>query len=197
MLKRCSCFRSSVSLDCESKRKREFNQEFVSFSVSPSIRDISVRIVHAGGRIELYQKAIPASELIQKYPGMCITLPHIFTFPHESVLSADDMLVPGNKYFIVRSSTVEKLKRRHKANRPADVDETILDSKETEDAGDNCSEESICAAKDFHVSKENWSNCFQEQCVEKKKQFVPPIQKTRMWKVDWEPSLNSIRELSP
>ncbi|CAI9785139.1 unnamed protein product [Fraxinus pennsylvanica] len=192
----CSCFRSCVSLDSESKRKRESDRENFSFSVSPSIRDISVRIVHAGGLIELYPNAIPASELIQKYPGMCITQPHIFTCPHESVLSADDMLVPGNKYFVVRSSTVEKLKRKYKANRPADTDEPIVDSKETEGVGENFSEYTICAAEDFHVPKDNWSNYFREKCAEKK-QFVPPIQKARMWKVDWEPSLNSIKELSP
>lgn len=186
----CSCFPSSVWLYCESKRGRESNWENFSFSVSPSIRDISVRIVHAGGRIELYRYAIPASELIQKYPGMCITHPHIFTCPREAVLSADDMLVPGNKYFVVRSSTVEKLKRRYKANRPAGIDEPIVYSKETVGIGES-------TAMDFHVPKDNWSILAREKCVEKKKQFVPPIQKARMWKVDWEPSLNSIKELSP
>ncbi|KAL2484504.1 Uncharacterized protein Adt_29260 [Abeliophyllum distichum] len=109
----CSCFRSRSVLDSESRRKEELKEETISFSIGSHLKNTTVRIVHAGGRIELYQNAIPASELIQRYPGMCIARPDIFKRPHESLLSADDMLLPGNKYIIIRSTTVAKLKRRH------------------------------------------------------------------------------------
>ncbi|CAA2986710.1 uncharacterized protein LOC111403382 [Olea europaea var. sylvestris] len=196
----CSCFRSHSVLDSESWRKEESKEETVSFS--SHIKNTSVRIVHAGGRIELYQNAIPASELIRRYPGMCIARPGIFKRPHESVLYADDILLPGNKYIIIRSTTVEKLKRRHSregnVNQQAGSDEPILDFKEIKDVGDNFSEESFRSARDFYISKDSWSNHFLKKHVKEKKPFVPPIQRPRMWKESsWEPNLTSIQELSP
>lgn len=189
-------------VDSESKREAELKEETVSFGVGSHIKNTAVRIVHAGGRTELYQNAIPASELIQRYPGMRIARPDIFKRPHESVLSADDMLMPGNKYIIIRSTTVEKLKRRNSregnVNQQAGSDEPILEFKEIKDIGDNYSEESFCTAKDFYISKDSWSNHFLKKRVKEKKPFVPPIQRPRMWKEsDWEPSLTSIQELSP
>ncbi|KAI3467585.1 hypothetical protein Pfo_024248 [Paulownia fortunei] len=196
----CSCFWSSSVLDNESKRKEELQEETISFSVSTQLKDIMVRIVHAGGRLEMYRNAIPASKLIQKYPGMCITRPDVFKRPHESLLSADDILLPGHKYFIIRSTTVEKLKHRHsrKGRINAGSDEPMLKSKEIEDVGDFCSEESICSARDFYFSKESRSNFILKKHVKEKRPFVPPIQRPRLWKeVEWEPSLTSIQELSP
>ncbi|KAI3452678.1 hypothetical protein Pfo_009342 [Paulownia fortunei] len=195
----CSCFSSSSVLDNESKRREELQDETISFSQSTQLKDILVRIVHAGGQIEIYQNAIPASKLIKKYPGMCIAKPNVFKRPHESLLSADDILLPGNKYFIIRSTTVEKLKRRHsrkgRINEPANSNEPILESKEFEDVGYNRSEESICSSRDFFVS-DNWS--ILRKHVKEKRQFVPPIQRPRMWKeTEWEPSLTSVQEVSP
>ncbi|KAK6160263.1 hypothetical protein DH2020_003644 [Rehmannia glutinosa] len=149
----CSCFRSSSVIHYESNRQ-QLQEETISLGVSTQLKDITVRIVHAGGRIEMYRNPIPVSKLIQKYPGMCIAWPHVFNCPYESLLSNDDILLPGHKYFIVRSTTVEKLKRRHsrkgRIKKPAGSDEPILKSKEIEDVGDICSEESICSAKDFY-----------------------------------------------
>lgn len=189
MLKRSwLCFKSSSVLDNASNARQDhpqITQETVSFSVSAQIKDVSVRIVHAGGRIEMYQTAVPAFKLMEKYPGTCVARPSVFKRPHESVVSADDLLLPGNKYFIIRSSTVEKLKRK---NEP----------KERDVGSDNNGEESVCSPGDFYVPKDNWS-VLRKHVMKEKKKFVPPIQRPpRVWReAEWEPSLTSIQEISP
>lgn len=140
----------------------------------------------------MFETALPAFKLIRRYPGMCIARPDVFRHPHEAVLSADDMLLPGNKYFVVRCTTVEKLKRRlsrkgRNNEGAAAGDGAALD--------DRSSEESVCD-EDYVVPRNGWS--ILRKHMKEKKKFVPPIQKPRMWhNCDWEPSLTSIKELSP
>lgn len=204
----CSCFKSTSVLDNEPRRKQDLQEETISFGMSSQLKDITVRIVHAGGRIEMYHKPISASKLIPKYPGMCIARPNVFKCPNESLLSADDILLPGNKYFIIRSTTVEKLKRRH--SRKGTINEhgggggyepPILKSEGIEDFGDDDTDDSISSAKDFFASNGSWlGGRVRKHGRERRKSrpFVPPIQKPRMWKeLEWEPSLTSIQELSP
>lgn len=190
----CSCFKPSPGVYKKPERKEELKEETVSFGMSSQLKDIMVRVVHAGGRIEMYRTAIPASKLIQKYPDMCITRPDVFKNPHESLLSANEILLPGHKYFLLKWSSIEKLKRRDSMSRRR-YSETA--AKEPVEDG-VCLEESICSAKEFFVSKESWSNFIPKKCVKEKKPFVPPIQRPRVWKEpEWEPSLTSIQELSP
>ncbi|KAL8037774.1 hypothetical protein ABFX02_11G059800 [Erythranthe guttata] len=190
----CSCFRSSSK-----RRKSEGQEEIISFGVSgANLRGKTVRIIHAGGRTEMYANAISASKLIEKYPGMCIARPNVFECVHESVLTGDDILLPGNKYFIVRCTTVEKLKRRQSRKRRTyagvNGEGVFKESNESED--DSIS---ISSARDFFVSKESWLNCrVTKQVRERKRAFVPPIQRPRLSKEpEWEPSLTSIQEISP
>ncbi|KAG4208488.1 hypothetical protein ERO13_A03G135305v2 [Gossypium hirsutum] len=114
MPKNCAAFCGLVrhgNQDSGSKKDARGSPMSVDFSQS---RDISVRIVHAGGQEELYQNAVPVSHLMNKYPGMCIARPEVFTNPDESLLWPEDSLLPGQKYYIIPSSTVEKLKYRHR-----------------------------------------------------------------------------------
>ncbi|XP_028754547.1 uncharacterized protein LOC114714015 [Neltuma alba] len=74
--------------------------------------DIFVRIVHGGGKQELYQDAILASKLMEKYPGMCVARPEVFKNPHQSVLWPEERLLPGKKYIIISFRDVGKLKRK-------------------------------------------------------------------------------------
>ncbi|KAK6116548.1 hypothetical protein DH2020_049654 [Rehmannia glutinosa] len=187
----CSCFSSSSVLDNSPDRRKDLQNETFSISVSTELKSIMVRIVHAGGRIEMYQNSIPASKLIQKYPGMCIARPSVFKSPHESLLSDDDILSPGNKYFVVRSTTVEKLKRKHSRRVRIDGPAGECDGAK----GDSFEESVVCSSRDFVVSKESWS-VLRKHGNEKRK-FVPPIQRPRLWKDEWEPSLTSIQEVSP
>ncbi|KAL1565619.1 beta-arabinofuranosyltransferase RAY1 isoform X1 [Salvia divinorum] len=188
-----SCFQSTASPAVHNtcKRKQEVREETTSHSrsVSRQMKDVMVRVVHAGGRVEMYHTRIRASELIRKYPDFCITTPQVFNCPQESVLTADDVLLPGQKYFLMRRTSVEKLKRRHSARGRA---------RGIEEAGDVSFEESTSSAQELFVSTERRADSASKKSVKEKRPFVPPIQKPKLWKEsDWEPSLDSIQELSP
>lgn len=74
--------------------------------------NIFVRIVHAGGKQELYEHEIFASMLMEKYPGMCVARPEVFKHPNQSVLWPEERLLPGHKYIIISFKHVGKIKRR-------------------------------------------------------------------------------------
>ncbi|ESW30394.1 hypothetical protein PHAVU_002G149900 [Phaseolus vulgaris] len=75
-------------------------------------KDPYVRIVHQGGQQETYHHAFPASELMIKYPGMCVARAQVFTAPHHSVLRPEEHLLLGHKYVTISCKNVEKLKRK-------------------------------------------------------------------------------------
>ncbi|KAI3433137.1 uncharacterized protein J3R85_007353 [Psidium guajava] len=175
----------------------EISLQFGDISLGSPMNDVSVRIIHAGGRIELYQDVIPASHVMEKYPGMCVALPEVFRKPHESILSPEEDLVPGRKYFIVPSTTAIKLKRKYQEKlkaKEAAAEETKLDMKTKVKPG----EEPISLAKDFYTSKDRWPRGSTRKRGIKKQPFVPPIPRARTLRLmTWEPSLSSIQEISP
>ncbi|CAL5396068.1 unnamed protein product [Camellia sinensis] len=202
MLKICAClFGLCKHSDEKSRRKNGFGDASMSMDLSVQLKDITVRIIHAGGREELYRTEISASKLMEKYPGMCVARPGVFKSPHESLLLAEEKLFPGQKYYIIPSTTVQKLKRKHsEKGKVKESDEgkaMMLDGQIVEDVGDNCSEVSLCST-DFHVSEEKPTGRLLRKHRKEKKPFVPPIQNSKMLKgMVWEPSLNSIQEVSP
>lgn len=230
------CFNLGNSRSREAKprtKQQVIKENSVSSLELSSLREITVRIVHAGGREELFQDVISASNVLERYPGMVVAKPGIFKHPNESVLAADDRLLPGQKYYIIPCSTVEKLKRRHsrrvarakraaaRAKRTAEGgdeqssgaakakrsgaaaesgEEPSLSVEEVTDVSAESEEDSFSSAKDYYFSREEWPELFLKRSKKKeeKKKFVPPIQMPRMWKeAGWEPSLNSIQEISP
>ncbi|CAL5189049.1 unnamed protein product [Lathyrus oleraceus] len=76
-------------------------------------KDSVVRTILKGGKQEVYKHAFPASKLMAKYPGMCVALPQVFKYPHQSLLLPEDHLLLGHKYIVISSKDVKKLKRRH------------------------------------------------------------------------------------
>uniref|UniRef100_A0A7N1A5T4 Uncharacterized protein n=1 Tax=Kalanchoe fedtschenkoi TaxID=63787 RepID=A0A7N1A5T4_KALFE len=48
-----------------------FNKSFLT-------KEFVVRVINAGGREELYSKALPASHLMRKHPGMFVGRPDVF-----------------------------------------------------------------------------------------------------------------------
>ncbi|KAK3041852.1 hypothetical protein RJ639_000368 [Escallonia herrerae] len=96
-----------------SRRRKALGDASMSLNLNIQLKDITVRVVHAGGREELYHNAIPASQLLKKYPGMCVARPEVFKNPNESILSPEEKLLPGHKYYIIPSTTVQKVKRKH------------------------------------------------------------------------------------
>lgn len=203
MLKR---FGQSLGLvreeDKDSIRKKEFGKVPITLDMTVQSRDVCVRIVHAGGREELYQNAVSTSQLMEKYPGMCVTRPEVFKNPLESFLLPEDKLLPGQKYYMIPSTTAQKLKQKHlkkfKVQGPAEGVVDKSDARITwEVRGDNM-DESVRSAKDFYVSGGSWSERPNKRGVRKKKAFVPPLPNTRMFHdYKWEPSLASVLELSP
>jgi hypothetical protein len=189
-----------ASNDSEPRRKKELGRASISLDTSLQLsRDISVRIVHAGGREELYQNAVPASQVMEKYPGMYVARSEVFKNPHESLLCPEEDLLPGQKYYIIPSTTAHKLKRRHPEKSKGE--EEKWDWNFTIDAGRESMEDSICYASDFYASKARWSRdsrCSPRKCVKGKRPFRPPLPKAKSCRgLGWEPSLTSVQELSP
>ncbi|PON64236.1 hypothetical protein PanWU01x14_125500 [Parasponia andersonii] len=170
-------------------------------SLSLKSKDMFVRIIHPGGREELYSSAVPAFHLLEKYPGKCVARPEVFKNPHESLVWPEEKLLPGQKYYIVPSSTVQKLKRKHPEKvkgRASDEDKEDMWDDKIMDQGEINFEESVFSAKEFYASNGRWSRNLLKRGIRKKKPFVPPLPKARSYKgPGWEPSLTSVQELSP
>ncbi|KAK4376921.1 hypothetical protein RND71_003217 [Anisodus tanguticus] len=132
---------------------------------------------HPGGKVDMYECAISAAQLLKNYPGRHVALPDFFDRPHESLLTADDILLRGKKYLVIPSSSVEKLKHRHshKAKHPTEDEEPKLDREEVVDVSGDCLENSISFTKDFYASKERWSSWLWKKRQQEKEPFVPPI----------------------
>lgn len=82
----------------------------------PSSSSSVLRIIHAGGIVEQYYMAVPAARIIDKYyPAFTLTRPDVFKRPwDDAVVRPEEILIPGQKYFVVPRRTVKKLKRRIK-----------------------------------------------------------------------------------
>ncbi|XP_024193170.1 uncharacterized protein LOC112196919 [Rosa chinensis] len=208
MLKMCMQLLGLVRhTESESKRNkllgRDANQapDSLSLDYSTQSKSILVRIVHAGGQEELFPNAIPASLLMDKYPGKCVARPEVFKKPQESLLRPDESLLPGQKYYIIPCTTAQKLKRQQqkkvKAKERAEDEEMILDGKITVDSEGEDTDDSICSASDF-VSKEKRPKSSRRRGIRGRKPFVPPLPKVRSGRgFGWEPSLTSVQEVSP
>lgn len=72
----------------------------------------ALKIIHAGGRTDYYYMAVPASRIMEKYPSFLLAKPEVFRRPWDSVVRPEEILVPGQKFFVVPIRTVKKLKRR-------------------------------------------------------------------------------------
>lgn len=187
-------------LGTESRGKKE-EENPMPFNLSPKPKELCIRIVHAGGREELYPSTVQAFQLMEKYPGNYVAKPDVFKNPRESLLWPEDNLLPGQKYFIIPSSTVQKLKSKHlekvKSRYSDEGKEEMWDDKAM-DPGVVNFEESIFSAKEFYASNGRLSRNSSIKGIRRKKPFVPPLPKTRSYRgPGWEPSLTSIKELSP
>lgn len=97
--------------------------------------------------------------------------PSIFRKPYESLVPAEEQLLPGKKYYIVPYTTVQKLKHRHSIKREA---EERKDNKEPWSDKEDYSDDYIYTAKDFSLSKERPSRYLPNRSRKSKKPFVPP-----------------------
>nr|GMC48584.1 Myeloid-associated differentiation marker-like protein [Ipomoea batatas] len=73
----------------------------------------ALKIIHPGGTTEHYYMATPAARIIDEYyPSFILARPDVFRKPWESVVKRDEILTPGQKFFVVPRQTIKKLRRR-------------------------------------------------------------------------------------
>ncbi|KAK7250608.1 hypothetical protein RIF29_33146 [Crotalaria pallida] len=72
------------------------------------------------------------------------------------------------------------------------------DSKMDRSSDGGVGEESFCYAKDFYDSKDKWTRSSRRKVIKGKKPFVPPLPNGRPYRIlGWQPSLPTVKELSP
>lgn len=98
-----------------------------SASSPPKSSSLVLKIVHVGGVVESYYVATPAFRIMEKYPSCILARPEVFRKPWDSIVRPDEILVPGEKFYLVPRRTVKKLWRRIK--RPdRNVDASMVSS---------------------------------------------------------------------
>lgn len=187
------------------REKEVVSVETVSLSaVDQQQKNSVVRIVLAGGMVELYGGAVSAQLVMEKYPGLCLAKPEVFQRPHESVVSPRELLLPGQKFYLVPRSTLIKLRQNVSREDKQENLNTLLNK--ADDRRDD--DYSMFSAKDFYASKENWVECFMKKLEKAKemqekgmeKPFIPRLNKLRSrigLLGGWQPSLSPVQELSP
>ncbi|XP_021901191.1 uncharacterized protein LOC110817100 [Carica papaya] len=186
-------------VDRQSKKNKELGGAPISVDMTLLSKNLFVRVVHPGGEEESYQTAIPASQMMDRYTGMCVARPEVFKNPHDSLLQPEEKLLPGQKYLLIPLTTVQKLTRRHQETVEVnEATEDTSDARITWDVSSENLEESVYSAKDFYVSREKSSRLLTRRNGRIKKPFVPPLPKVRACHtLGWEPNLTSIQEISP
>lgn len=83
-------------------------------------RNIVVKIVHPGGRIELHERPMLAEEIMLRNTRCFVTHPHVFSDPW-AVVAPDEVLMLGQKFYVVPISTIKKLQRHHLRRSPSSL----------------------------------------------------------------------------
>lgn len=136
-------------------------------------RPMPLRIVHAGGSVECYYMAVPASAIMEKHQKCVLARPDVFHRPWQPLVRPEDILTPGDKYYVVPRGTLRKLRKRMR--RPSSESESDL------------SLESL-RLDDREMRTDAKKSVAKVGALQKKKvRFVEP----------WHPSLLSIDESSP
>lgn len=68
-----------------------------------------VKIVHPGGHVELHDRPVLASEILNRNPRSCVAHPNIFRQPWAAVVEPETTLMPGQKFYVVPQHTLRKL----------------------------------------------------------------------------------------
>lgn len=88
-----------------------------------------LKIIHAGGRLEQYYMAVPAARIVDKYPSFVLARPDVFRRPWDAIVRREEILVPGQKYFVVPRRTVKKLRRQIK--KPSGLKSSLLSTSQS------------------------------------------------------------------
>lgn len=140
--------------------------------------------------------AVPAVSIMAKYPRSVLARPEIFHRPWEAVVRPDEILMPGEKFYIVPRGTVRKLQKRIRRPSP-----WLVAVGESEGESDfSCKSLTV---KDGR-GKTNMTELPGSGQTGKGSSVGRPVAKVRLQRrkkvrfVDaWQPSLVSIDESSP
>ncbi|TMW80899.1 hypothetical protein EJD97_013900 [Solanum chilense] len=88
----------------------------------------ALKIIHVGGVAEYYYMATPASRILNNYPSFILAKPEVFRKPWDSVVHKDEILIPGQKYYLIPKCTLKKLRRRIKKNNHSFISQSSQDS---------------------------------------------------------------------
>ncbi|KAK4727481.1 hypothetical protein R3W88_032398 [Solanum pinnatisectum] len=69
----------------------------------------ALKIIHVGGVAEYYYMATPASRILEKYPSFILAKPEVFRKPWDSLVHKDEILIPGQKYYVVPQLSLEMI----------------------------------------------------------------------------------------
>ncbi|KAL7139870.1 hypothetical protein ABFS83_09G082800 [Erythranthe nasuta] len=79
-----------------------------SWICTNSAKNLFVKIVHQGGRVELFDRPVTAADVLQRNPKCCVAHPTVFDRPHD-IVPPTTTLALGRKYYVVPVSTIKKL----------------------------------------------------------------------------------------
>ncbi|KAM3320874.1 hypothetical protein P3S67_008076 [Capsicum chacoense] len=162
----------------------------------------ALKIIHAGGKAEYYYMATPAYRILDKYPSFILAKPDVFKKPWDSVVHKDEILIPGQKYYVVPQCTLKKLRKRiKKSSQDSSKSQytSIIKNKSSSDknkARDNhhvsffgidCKQDSSCSVL-LEINKEN------EEVNHEKILNDPQRNRTSRNVITWQPTLTVINE---
>ncbi|KAE8690143.1 hyphally regulated cell wall protein 3-like isoform X1 [Hibiscus syriacus] len=77
----------------------------------------ALKIVHPGGVVESYYMAIPAVNIMKKYPSFVLARPEVFRRPWDSLVRSHEILSPGEKFYRPSSHRTKATSEDQKARR--------------------------------------------------------------------------------
>ncbi|KAG1327436.1 hypothetical protein COCNU_01G013700 [Cocos nucifera] len=152
-----------------------------------------LRIVHAGGFTERYYMAVPAIGIMEKYPRAVLARPDVFRRPWDSLVQPEEILIPGEKVYLVPRGTIRKLRRR--IRRPA-----VHGLRSKGDSSERKSQSSISgkpAASEGKIESNMPERKKMDERVDGRPAAapdVPPRNRRVLMEGMWQPSLEAIDE---
>lgn len=120
--------------------------------------------------------------------------------PKENGKMKESNAVAGQRVLETRTSESPKGKVKSAIKEARELGEKFVDTNMDRSLGEGGVEDSFFSAKDFYVPKEKSTTTrpLRRKGIKGKKPFVPPLPKLRPYRsFGWQPSLPTVRELSP
>lgn len=89
-----------------------------SWLCATNTKNMFVKIVHPGGRVELHERPILASDIMLQNPKCCVAYPHVFRQPW-AVVTPDTMLLLGQTFYVVPVTNLRKRQRAYMKHSPS------------------------------------------------------------------------------